>query len=293
MSARWCVLMVLMFAASQALADAAPLRIVSINTCLDPVLIELVSKDRIAAVSRYSSDPWRSSIAAVAKELRSAGESAEEIVLLKPDLVLASRHTALHTRNALQRVGVQMELFEVPRSVEASLAQVQRLAELVHEPARGQELIARIQLAVERAKPPLGTRELSAVIYQPGGMSAGKGTVADELMRIAGLINVASQAQLTGYRTLPLESLIGSAPAIILVGDTLPGSITSAEKLVRHRALRALEPQPSFSEFPAKYMNCPGPVMIPALEALVAAREQAINRTAHDVQQRAVPLSVR
>jgi iron complex transport system substrate-binding protein len=275
---RWRAFLILMFAAMQALADAAPMNIVSLNACLDPVLLELVSKARIAALSRYSSDPMRSSIADIARTLPATRETAEEIVLLKPGLVLASRHTALPTRSALQRVGVQLELFEIPRSVAASLAQVQRLASLVHEPERGQELIARIKDAIEHAKPPSGTRALSAVIYLPAGMSAGKDTITDELMHIAGLTNVAAQAQLTGYRVLPLESLLRAAPDIVLVGDTLPGSITRAEKLVHHRALRALEPYSSFATFPAKYMNCSGPVMIAALDALVAAREQAVNR---------------
>ncbi|MBL8265249.1 ABC transporter substrate-binding protein [Steroidobacter sp.] len=276
MSARWLVFVLLLAAAPALLADAAPRSIVSINTCLDPILLELVSKERIAALSRHSKDPLRSAIADIAKELPTTRESAEEIVLLKPDLVLASRHTAALTRNALQRVGVQLELFEIPRSVDASLAQVQRLAELVHEPERGRALVERIKQAIEHARPAVGTRGLSAVIYQPSGMSAGKGTITDELMRIAGLSNVATQAKLTGYRVLPLESLLGAAPDIVLLGDTLPGSNTRAEKMVHHRALRALQPYSSFGTFPARYMNCAGPVMIAALDTLVAARERSL-----------------
>lgn len=280
MSVRWPASLILMFAAAQALAGVAPAKIVSINTCLDPVLLELVSKERIAAISRHSSDPYRSAIADVARQLPATRESAEEIVLLKPDLVLASRHTGIQTRGALARVGVPLELFEVPRSVEASIAQVQRLAELVHEPERGRQLVARIKQAIDQARPPAGTRELSAAIYQARGMSAGTGTITDELMSIVGLTNIASQVQVTGYRVLPLESLIAATPDIVLLGDTLPGAVTQAEKVVHHRALRALESQTSFASFPARYMNCAGPVMIAALDTLVTARQQAMNRIA-------------
>ncbi|WP_129774366.1 ABC transporter substrate-binding protein [Peristeroidobacter soli] len=277
MNMRWLALALLTLAAPLALANDAPMRIVSINACLDPMLLELVPKERIASLSRYSSDPYRSAIADAAREFPATRESAEEIVLLKPDLVLASRHTAMLTRNALGRVGVRLELFEIPRTVEASLAQVQRLAELVQEPERGRELVARIQRAIEDASPPPGAQPLRAVIYQAAGLSAGKGTITDQLMSIAGLTNIAAQAQLKGYRVLPLESLIGAEPDIVLLGDTLGGA-TRAEKLVHHRALRTLEPRSSFGSFPAKYMNCPGPVMIAALDALVAARDQALSR---------------
>jgi iron complex transport system substrate-binding protein len=286
MSARWYLLIAFLCAAQMVLADGAPKRIVSINACLDPVLVELVPRERIAALSRYSSDPWRSSISDVARQLPATRESAEEIVMLKPDVVLASRHTALQTRHALERVGVHLELFDVPRSIESSLAQVKRLAELLQEPARGQELIARIEQAVERSKPPAGTRQLTAAIFQPGGMSAGAGTITDDLMNTVGLTNAATRAQLSGYRVIPLESLLSMAPDIVLIGDTLPGDTTRAEKLVHHRALRSLESQISVATFPAKYMNCAGPVLIPALDALVAAREQAMHRTARTVHKR-------
>jgi iron complex transport system substrate-binding protein len=291
MNARWLTSLMMVFVASQALADAGPTRITSINTCLDPVLLELVGKERIVSLSRYSSDPSRSAIADVAKTLPTTRESAEEIVLLKPDLVLASRHTAMQTRNALQRVGVRLELFEVPRSVDASIAQVERLAELVHEPERGRELIGRIRQAIERASPPPGTRQLSAAIYQAGGLSAGRGTITDELMRIVGLTNVASNAQVSGYRALPLETLIAASPEVVLLGDTLPGSVTRAEKIVHHRALRTLEPRSSFASFPARYMNCAGPVMIAALDTLVIARDQALNH--HDRTVQPIVQSVR
>jgi iron complex transport system substrate-binding protein len=252
--------------------DPGPQRIVSMNLCLDSVLVELVPRDHILALSQYSRDPWRSTIAALAKDLPYTNETAEEVVALESDLVIASRHSAIATRNALQRVGVRLELFGVPGSIEESLGQIRQLAALLQRQEQGEALIARIEAAMERARPEPGARPVTAVIYQPGGLSVGGGTVINELMEIAGLHNVAVDYGIEDYRPLSLELLVSAPPEILLVGDTTRGAPTHAERVVQHRALRALQSQMRLEPFPARLLYCSGPTMIDALNALVAAR---------------------
>jgi len=262
-------------AAGRALAGAEPQRIVSMNLCLDSVLVELVPRDHILALSQYSRDPWRSTIAGIAATLPYTNETAEEVVALRPDLVLASRHSAIATRNALARVGVRFELFGVPQTIDESLQQIRRLATLLHREAEGEALIGRIQNAIVRARPAPGERTLTAAIYQPGGLTTGANTVVGQLMSIAGLDNVAARYGVTSYRPLSLELLISQPPDVLLVGDTTYGAPTHAERLVHHRALRALQFRMSREPFPARLIYCSGPAMIDALDALVAARRHA------------------
>jgi len=258
-------------------AAAAPQRILSINMCLDPVLIELVPREHIVALSQYSRDPRRSTIASIAKELPYTNETAEEIVALEPDLVIASVHSALATRNALRRAGVRFELFEVPRSVEESFSEIRRLATLLDRVDRGEALIERIETAIARARPAPSTRTLTAAVYQPGGLSVGSGTVTEELMHIAGLHNVASDYGIEDYRPLPLELLIRARPEVLLLGQTTSGAPTHAERVTHHRALRALQARMQRAPFPARLLYCAGPTMIAALDALVSAREHILS----------------
>ncbi len=276
--------------ASLAAGHARPQRIVSMNLCLDSVLVQLVPHEHILALSQYSRDPWRSTIADIAQGLPYTNETAEEVVVLKPDLVITSRHSAIATRNALRRVGIRFELFDVPQTIEQSLAQIRTLASLLQREAQGEALIARIERAIEDSRPAPGARVLTAAIYQPGGLSAGAATVTAELMQIAGMENIAGRYGLTKYRPLPLESLIRDPPVILLVGDTTHGAPTHAERIVHHRALRALEFRMSREPFPARLLYCSGPTMIDALAALVAAREHvAPAAIAHSPQAQSSP----
>jgi iron complex transport system substrate-binding protein len=252
-----------------------PVRIVSLNMCVDAILVELVSHDRIAALSHYARDPQRSTISEVARRLPITYETAEEVVALRPDLVLTSRHSAPATRNALKRVGIRFELFNVPSTIADSLEQVRQVARLLSAEREGEAMVARIEQALEAARLPAGEEPLTAAIYQPGGLSAGANTVVGELMQLTGLHNIAARYGVQNYRPLPLEVLVSAPPDVLLVGETSPGSPLQAERIVRHRALRALESQMTQAVFPARLLFCAGPTMIDAAESLARAREHA------------------
>jgi iron complex transport system substrate-binding protein len=256
-------------------ASPQPQRIVSLNLCLDPILVELVPLEHIMALSHYSRDPQRSIIAALAQKLPVTYETAEEVVALRPDLVLTSRHSAIATRNALRRVGIRFELFEVPDSIAGSIEQVRQVAALLGREREGEVLVAKIERAIEAARLPAGAAPLTAAVYQTGGLSAGAHTVTGELMHLAGLENIAARYGIESYRPLPLEVLISSPPDVLLVGETSAGAPMRAERVVEHRALRALGSRMTRSRFPARLLYCSGLTMIPALDALVAARENA------------------
>ncbi len=194
-----------------------PMRIVSLNMCADSMVIDLVSHDRIAALSHYARDPQRSTIANVASHLPITYETAEEVVALRPDLVLTSRHSAIATRNALKRVGIRFELFDVPQSIDESLAQIRQVAKLLDAEPEGEVMVARIQAALDAARLPANEEPLTAAIYQPGGLSAGANTVVGELMELTGLRNIAARYGVDSVSSAALGS-VGVVAAGCFVG---------------------------------------------------------------------------
>jgi iron complex transport system substrate-binding protein len=248
-----------------------PARIVSLNPCLDAILVQLVPIERIAAISHYSRDPLRSAIAPLAQQLPVTYETAEEIVALRPDLVLASQHSAIPTRNALRRVGIRYELFDVAFSVADSLAQIRRIAALVDGVSAGEVLAAKIEGAIAAARLPQGAPRLTAAVYETGGLTAGADTVTNELMQIVGLDNLAARHDIRTHRPLPLELIVAQPPDLLLVGQIPAAAGTQAAQIVQHRALRKLPSQRR--DFPARFMYCSGPTIVEQVAALAAARD--------------------
>lgn len=158
-------------------AEAAPRRVISLNPCLDVILVNVANHEQIAALSHYARDKDTSTIADIAATLPITQKSAEEVMALEPDLVLTSRHSDLATRNALGRLKIRTELFTEPQNVPESLEGIRRVAALVAE-TRGEEVIARIEAALIAATPPVGAKPCPALIFQSNGFTSGRGTLS-------------------------------------------------------------------------------------------------------------------
>lgn len=265
-------------AASPALAAGVPRRIVSMNACLDTVLVRVADRGQIAALSHYARDPHGSTIVDIARTLPFTYETAEEVVSLNPDLVISSAHSSLATRNALKRMGVRQERFSVPDSLAESQDQIREVAALVGHPARGEALIARIQAAIQAARPRPGQTRLSAVVFEPNGLAAGGGTLVSEMMELCGFDNVAGRYGLKKWGNIALEPLVADPPQVLLAGESAPGAPTWAERVVSHPALRRVSGRMHRAVFPQRLLYCGGPVLIQTVAVLAKAREDALRK---------------
>jgi iron complex transport system substrate-binding protein len=260
----------------QAPGGEAPRRVVSLNPCLDGILVEVADPAQIAALSHWSRDPTQSAIAAVARRYPFTWGSAEEVVASRPDLVLTSGMGTLVLTGVLPSLHIRQETFTVPATIDESLAQVRRVAALMGHPDRGEALVARIRAALAAAAPPPGEPRLRALIYEYHGLASGPGTLVDELMRRAGFENLAAAYGLQRTGDVPLELLVAHPPQVLLAGRLAPGEPVWADRVLSHPALAALAPRMRRETFPETLMFCGGPSIVPAAAALARAREDAL-----------------
>ncbi|MBX7200089.1 MAG: ABC transporter substrate-binding protein [Rhodospirillaceae bacterium] len=253
-------------------AWAAPKRIVSLGSCLDTDIVQLADREQIAALSHYSGDPSTTTIYEMAKGIPLSQESAEEVILFHPDLVLASRHSSLATRNALARLNVHTELFSEPQTVEESIVQLRRVAKLIGHEDRGEAMARRIAEALAEAAPPPGARPLTAVIFQRNGFSTGAQSLVGEMLERTGYVNVATRYGLKSWGYLALEPLIADPPEALLAGGVVDGKPTWADRVLHHPALASAGPRMKRITFPDTLFNCGGPVLIQAAQVLAAGR---------------------
>ena len=235
--------------------------IVSTNPCADAMLVRLVAPARIAAISRYSQEAGATSIPlGLARRFRATAGTAEEVIALRPSLVLASSFTPAATRDAYARAGLQTVYLDSPVTVEASIAQVRQLAGAVGERARGEAMVA----AIARATAP-GWKEdgPAALLFIAGDLANGSGTLLDELTRRAGFRNAAADYGLAHTGTLPTELLLRRPPAIVITSGA-PGRIAA----LRRRML----PGTPEATLPRNLVNCGGPVIPATLARLRAIR---------------------
>lgn len=248
--------------ASSGTGTAGAPTIVSLNPCLDAILVE-VAPQQVLALSHYSRDPGSSSIPAdIAARYAVTGGTAEEVIALAPDLVLASSFLPPPTRSALERAGLRVETFGSPTTIAASLAQVREVAALAGRAEAGEALAARM------AAPPADPLPaISALLWQPGEIVAGEQTLIAELLRQEGFASHAAARGLGQADAVTLETLLADPPQVLLVSGDAPGQ--------RHPLLAKGLKSTQIAAFDPSLIYCGGPTIPKARARLRAIRAAA------------------
>jgi iron complex transport system substrate-binding protein len=257
-------------------AMAGPARVVSMNLCADELVLALADRDQIQSVSWLVHDPSMSWSADDAAGIPRNHGLAEEIIPLRPDLVVTGAFSNPATNAALERIGIALFELELATDLKSIEAEVLRLAEALGRRSAGRSLVADMRARIAR----LGSGEryggLSAVVYEPNGYVAGVGSLADEVIRAAGLRNLAVELDLVSYGQFPLELLLTNRPDLLImnrVGDSLP---SLAHAVLDHPALDRAFAAEEVVSIPPQAWSCGSPAVIAAIEALRAAADRLL-----------------
>lgn len=244
--------------------------IVSINPCGDAMLVEL-APDRIASISHYSLDPAAASIPPeVARRYRTNAGTAEEIVAMRPDLVIGDTFTSPSSREAFARAGLKTLYLDSPATIEGSKEQVTKLAVALGVESAGRAMNARIDRAVAAAT--WQGPKVPALLWISGNLANGGGTLLDEMMVRAGFSNHAAHYGLQFTDTLPIEHVVIDPPRVMLVPDQ-PGLMASSRAAgMRERAISRTGAKVIQAQFPRNLVNCGGPVIAKAMTRLAEVR---------------------
>lgn len=253
-------------AASAPPKDAAHPTIVSLNPCLDAILVEVAPPDQVLALSHYSRDPASSSIPAdIAARYGVTGGTAEEVIAASPDLVLASIFLPQPTRSALERAGLKVETFGSPTSVAESAEQVREVARLAGRAGEGEALASRIAAPPPPAGPPI-----DALLWQEGEIVAGEQTLIAELLREAGFASDAARRGLGQAERVSLEAVLADPPRVLLVAGDAAGQ--------RHPVLAGQLKATHIAALDPSLIYCGGPTIPKARARLAAIRAEAERR---------------
>ena len=267
-----CLLVAMLFANSALAASPAPkpARVVSLNLCGDQYVVRLAERSRIASLSPLAVDPELSAVAGEAVGLPRNRGRAEDVLMLSPDLVIAGDTTDAATLGLLRRLGIPLVQLEAATTIEAVRSQTRRVAEALGEGDKGEAWIATMDAALDGG--PISSVQPRALYWNENGFSVGDGTLMDEFFGRAGFINVAREAGLAGYGRIPLETLVLSAPDLLVMSAAAPGRASNARVLLAHPAVKAAMAGKRQVELPAALSTCETPDSGAIVPLLLAAR---------------------
>ena len=254
-------------------AAEPPGRIVSINLCTDQLLLMLSSPKRIASVTSLALEPESSYMAAEAQRHATNNGLAEEVLSLKPDLILASNHSNPSTVALLRRLGYRVEAIRLANDIAGIRDNIRQVAELIGESERGEQIIQRMDRRIHAVAQRFMRTERKALFYQPRGYTSGSGTLQDEALRLAGWRNVAAEAGIKGYGVIDMERLLHARPEQIFTSTYAPGTHSVAQRNLSHPALMRITGGRPSREIGFRYWICGGPMIADAVELLSEAHQ--------------------
>lgn len=204
----------------EVIIEEVPQRIISISPSNTEVAFALGLEDRIVGVTEFCNYPPE------ALEKDNVGgfstPSIERIVELEPDLILAS---TIHEEEVprLEELGISVLVIEASNLLELYTS-ISLVAEITGVPARGEELIASMQQgigAVEAVVAEVPEEERVQVFYEVYSdplMSAGSGAFINEIITLAGGINIFGDVE-ENYPQISAEVVAEKQPDIILFPD--------------------------------------------------------------------------
>jgi iron complex transport system substrate-binding protein len=240
--------------------------VASINLCTDQLVLTVAASEQILSLSWLSADPEESMLADAAREHALNYGSAEELIRIAPEVVVAGTETSPFTRQLARRLGFEVleiapaeSLADIARNLRAVGAAIGRGAEAERAVAA---MSARAEaLSTDRDRP-----ARSAIVVRPGGFTVGRGTLADELMRLAGLDNGA--AALDRWGSLSIEALLASRPEVVVIADYRRDQASLANAVFAHPALRGLGIALTSVSVPSKYWACGLPESLGSAELI-------------------------
>jgi iron complex transport system substrate-binding protein len=260
-------------AAGTASAQAVPKpqRIVSLDLCTDQLLVELVERERIAAVTHLAASPEDSAIWEKAKGIPVTRGAAEDVLRYRPDLILAGPFGVAPTVSLLRRLQMNVAVVPLASDLDGVRAAVRAVAAAVGEQARGEEMVASFdrRLASLQSKPL--TPAPSAVVYQVGGIVL-SGGLADVALAAAGFRNKAAEYRLARGSQVPLELLAASPPDLMILTSSANEYRTVLSDNLRHPVLRQLRRERASVEVPWRLWLCGTPHIADAIARLAEVR---------------------
>lgn len=255
-------------------AGAAPARVVSMNLCADELVLRLADRAQVAAVTYLASDPRGSTVAAEAAGLPVTRGLSEEIVALKPDLVIAGAFTTRATVGMLKRIGFPLLELGVPSDFDGVRAQVRTVAAALGHEARGEAMVSAFDARLAEVVP--AVRPLRALVMRPNAFTVAPGSLGDAVIRAAGLVNVAAELGHDRFGQVPLEAAAFADADLIVLDEGEPGTPSLADALLRHPVLEALRRQGRTVSIPNRLWTCPGPQVAEVVARLAAAARNRI-----------------
>jgi iron complex transport system substrate-binding protein len=251
-----------------AAAPAALPKVVSINLCTDQLLLSVAEPSQILSLSWLSAHPEESMLADAAAAYPLNYGSAEELLRLGADVLIAGSETSPFTRDLLRRLGAVIVEVRPANSIADIAANLRQVGAAIDRTAQAEAVVAQMLERAQQLQQQQTEPARRAIVVRPGGFTIARGTLAFELLALAGLEN--SVAELDRWGSLSIETLVSEQPDILVMTRYRDDQPSMANAIFTHPALTNVATHWHTLNVHGRYFACGAPDSLQAVADLLA-----------------------
>lgn len=259
---------------SQARATDLP-RIISLNLCADPYLMAFADPAQIIALSNLATDPELSAFHEDAGGYPQTSGRIEDVLALKPDIVIASPYSDPKRLQLFTRNGIRLIYLDAAQSYEVARADIIKLGHEIGRPLEARGYLETLDQRVTSLAKLVG-RPRILVLQRRGLTIGGAHVLADIIKRAGGDVVTASSP----VAHLSLENAISKRADFILVGEEIDKPDSRGAEFLSHPAINAAYPKAKRLHLNNALTLCAGattPLAIKALQDQLQSSQNYLN----------------
>jgi len=245
-----------------------PRRIVSLDFCADQYVLKFAARENILALSRDAEAEY-SYLRNEARGLRKVYARAEDILVLRPDLVVRTYGGGQNITGFLERAGVPVLQIGFANDLAGVKRIVLETSTGLDAKQKGKAVIAEMQARIDRLS--IRDDQLTVLYLSSKGATAGRNTLIGDLINHVGFENFQREP---GWRSLPLERLAYETPDIIAAGFFETSDLASdIWTPVRHPVAQRRMRGATMVSIPGAWTSCGAWFNLDAAEALAGVED--------------------
>lgn len=251
-------------------------RVASLNLCLDQILLNWLPPEKIVSVT-WLSGQEQYHRAPIPDHVHLNRAQAEELLPLKPDLVLTGQFGAQRAAARLEQLGFTVVRIPDAYSLEQLQAQLTALAKALGplpQLAAQEKLLA--DLLADKPSADDVRSQPRALILSANNITYGSGMLEHQLLTRAGFTNLAAEEGVKQLGRVSLEQVIALAPdLLVFYGGAQDYAI--AHLAERHPVLKQYIDSGRTYRLPEQLGYCPALAAVEALQQLKQKRAEIVD----------------
>ena len=269
------IAILLLLSLARPYAQTSLTRVVSLNLCADPYLMGFAAPEQILALAPQSRDPSLSPFSEMAAQFPTTQGGIEDLLILRPDLVILSPYTSANKRNLIEATGIPTLTIDAANRYTDARDDILILGKAIGREQQAQSYLRALDDSLVHAqKIPL--QDVRLLALQRRGMTVGKGHVLDDIMQLSGAINLGRQGDMP-MRQLGLEAILQAQADFILLNNTALSARDRGSEILIHPSISKQFPPEKIITLDAALTLCAG-----------AATPRAVRELRHAIANKAL-----